>query len=163
MHPAAMQWLEQYATDDKLRILDVGGRNINGTPRSLFPNADYTTVDLIEHASVDIVGDILELDADDLDGPFDVVIYAEVAEHSPDWAMHLAHLFDLLAADGVLLITAAGPDRTPHSSLDGGPLREDEFYQNIDPEMLADELYKLTDYVAIDVVGADVRAMAGNC
>jgi len=160
MHLAAMEWIARFATEDEVKVLDVGGRNINGTPRDLFPNADYTTVDLVEHESVDIVGDILKLDAKKLGGPFDIIIYAEVAEHTEDWAAHLAHLFGLLADDGVLVITAANLERTPHSAIDGGQLRDGEFYENIDPEVLTDALYELSDYYQIDVVGADVRAMA---
>lgn len=162
MHPAAMEWISRFRTDDKVKVLDVGGRNINGTPRELFPNAKYVTVDLLEHDSVDHVGDILDLDAKKLGGPFDLIIYAEVAEHSEDWVAHLAHMFGMLKADGLLVITAANLNRTPHSSVDGGPLRDDEFYENIDPQMLADELYALTDYVQIEEHRDDVRAMAGK-
>jgi len=157
MHAAAMSWIGQYGSDDELRILDVGGRNINGTPADFFPNAEYTVVDLHEHSSVDIVGDILEVD---IEPGFDVIVYAEVAEHTVDWAAHLAHMYDLLVDDGLLVITAAGPDRAAHSAVDGGPLRDGEHYENIDPELLADELYALTDYVQVDVLGDDVRAIA---
>ena len=163
MHAAAREWIGRYATDRKVRVLDVGGRDINGSPRDLFPNATrYLTVDLLEHASVDIVGDILTHDVDDLEGPFDIIVYAEVAEHTPDWAAHIAHLYDMLDTDGLLVITAASLNRRPHSGVDGAALRPGEWYENIDPQLLADELYQHTDYVLVDEHRDDVRAMAAR-
>ena len=137
MHPAARAWITKHGTDNNVRVLDVGGRNINGTPRASFPNADpYVTVDLIEADDVTYTGDILTFDSDRLGGPFDIIIYAEVAEHTPDWPLHLAHIYQMLTKGGLLIFTAAGITRAPHSAADGGPLRPDEHYENVSQEEL---------------------------
>ena len=64
------------------------------------------------------------------------VFCCEVLEHAEQAAELVAHAADILAPGGVLLITAACDPRTPHSAVDGGHMREGEFYQNIDPEEL---------------------------
>lgn len=142
MHEAAMNWVHSHADIEARTILDVGGRNINGSPRHLFDSdADYVVVDLVEHESVDWAGDFLEFDPEDLE--FDVVLYLEVAEHTPDWREHMAHAYNMLGVGGQLIITAAGPEREPHSGQDGGPLREGEWYAAIDPDDLFDVINTL--------------------
>lgn len=159
MHPAASEWINQHADGVTGRVLDVGGRDINGSPKGLFPDADeYLVMDLVEHPSVDIVGDILDFTVDDI-GTFACIVYAEVAEHSPQWRDHIDRLWDLLEPSGILIITAANPKRTPHSAFDGGALRDDEFYENVEPDELRDLLYQLTDRSEVDVFGMDVRAV----
>ena len=162
MHPQALDWIARQSEQlDPDRILDVGGRDINGSPREMFPaDADYVVVDLIDHPSVDVIGGILDFDADDLGGEFDCIIYAEVAEHSCEWRDHIDHLFDLLVPGGTLIITAANLTRLPHSALDGGPIRDAEHYENIDPDELRDLLYEHTSLASVDVLKADVRAVA---
>ena len=44
--------------------------------------------------------------------------------------------FDLLQHGGILLLTSAGIGRTPHSAVDGGPVRDGEYYNNIDESRL---------------------------
>ena len=173
MHAAAMEWIQAHATADTVRVLDVGGRQINGTPRALFPNAtEYVVVDLVEHPSVDLVADVLALQpgrrsrasraavkASSM-GTFDVVVYAEVAEHSADWQQHLQVMMQLLNADGRLIITAANQHRVPHSSVDGGALRDDEYYENLTRADLMDALLAVTDDYQVDEHGDDIRAVA---
>jgi len=162
MHAAAMEWIEAHATDKKVAVLDVGGRDINGTARALFPKAtEYLVVDLMEHSSVDLAVDVLTLKSKGAKavGPFDVIVYAEVAEHSPDWAAHIAHMHTLMAADGCCIITAAGPQRHPHSGIDGSPIRSDEFYENLSEDLLREAIEVVSDDYLINSKGADVRAV----
>ena len=164
MHPAALDWIARHATDEEVRVLDVGGRDINGTARDLFPNAtEYVVVDLVKHPSVDLTADVLDLKptgrAKLSVGQFDVIVYAEVAEHSPDWVDHLDHLTDLLADDGRCIITAAGPTRTPHSGIDGGAVRDGEHYANLTRDELDAALYGIGDRYVIDESGHDLRAV----
>lgn len=136
MHPAAMEWISRHVPEGEVRVLDAGGRNINGSPRDLFDaGSEYVVVDTIKHRSVDYVGDILDLrksgKAKLAVGTFDFIVYAEVAEHTPDWQAHIEHLYQLLNPGGCLVVTAAGLSRTPHSGIDGGAVRPDEYYQNL--------------------------------
>lgn len=136
MHLDARQWVERFAAaGHQARILDVGGRNINGTVRDLFTPASYTTLDIRPGPGVDVQCDFLHYHGEA--EPFDMILHLEVAEHTPDWRDHLTHASTLLRPDGYLIFTAAGPGRLPHSAEDGGALRPGEFYENIDSTELS--------------------------
>lgn len=136
MHEQAYQWVTRFAAlGAGARVLDVGGRNINGTVRDLFRSAvSYTALDLVAGNGVDIVADFatwMEPEPFPL-APFDLVLYLEVAEHTPSWRNHLAKAAAILNPEGALIVTCAGPSRAPHSGIDGGPLRPFEHYANLD-------------------------------
>jgi SAM-dependent methyltransferase len=155
MHPAARAWVAPHATGEV--VIDVGGRNINGTVRDLFPDADYTAVDVVEGPGVDVVGDFLDYKPS---RKADAVVFCEVAEHTKAWPKLVAHAADLLKVGGTLIFTAAGPDRAPHSAFDGAELQDGEFYENIQPNRLRSVLSKHFDDVIVDEQGPDVRAVA---
>jgi hypothetical protein len=55
MHDEAYAWVRKHAPTGHLHVLDIGGRNINGSTRDLFPLASvYRTVDILPGAGVDI-------------------------------------------------------------------------------------------------------------
>jgi SAM-dependent methyltransferase len=66
--------------------------------------------------------------------PFDVVISTEAMEHTPDPQSILDCAWRSLVPYGLLVLTCAGPGRTPHGC-SGGAVG-DEYYQNIDPASL---------------------------
>ena len=133
MHVQAFAWIARFATDEPLAVVDIGGRDINGSPRRLFPNARYTTVDLYDGPGVDQVGDCRDWAPPE---PVDLVIVAEVLEHAPDPAGVVAAAVGYLASGGRLVLTCAGPGRAAHSGHDGGAVRDGEHYANIDPAAL---------------------------
>ncbi len=159
MHPAAMSWVATHAPAAVASVVDVGGRDINGTVRACFPGALYTSVDLIDGPAVDVVADFADWEPDVL---VDVVVCCEVAEHAESWRDLLAHAASILVADGTLIFTAAGPGRAPHSAFDGGELRDGEWYENIDPDALTDHLVELFGDVTVETNPAigDVYAVA---
>ena len=162
MHPEAIEWVERWASDvDSLIVLDVGGRDINGNPGHLFhPGTTWEVVDLHEGPRVTHVGDFLDYGNTTR---FDAALHLEVAEHTPEWPEHLAHAAHMLDPHtGWLVFTAAGPNRQPHSHVDGGPLREGEHYENVDPDVLARVLDRVFARHVVDLTsdGADVRAVA---
>lgn len=158
MHPAALAWVAEHAPA-ATTVVDVGGRDINGTVRGCFPDADYVSVDLIDGPGVDVVADFATWEPE---GPVDVVVCCEVAEHAPTWPDLVAHAAEILAPGGALIFTAAGPGRAPHSAFDGGELRDGEWYENVDPveleEVLAEHFASAT--VSVDPGIGDVYAVA---
>jgi len=161
MHPEAYAWVARWATDEPVTVLDIGGRDINGTARGLFPAADYTSLDIAAGNGVDIVADAATWSPD---RAYDVVVCCEVFEHTEAWPAICATAYTALRPGGWFIATMAGPGRVPHSAVDGGPsLYPGEYYKNIMPAALQAELEAcgFTD-VVVDVQPrpADVRAVA---
>lgn len=131
MHDAAYRWVAEHATKGAASVLDIGGRNINGSVRDLFPGADpYVALDILPGDGVDIVADAAEWNPD---RSYDVVVCTEVFEHTATWPQICRTVFAALRPGGIAIVTMAGPGRPPHSALDGGPLRVDEYYANVNP------------------------------
>ena len=156
MHPEARDYVARFGTDDKVSVVEIGSRDINGTPRDLFPNARYIGIDVVDGKGVDKVADGAVW------APrtkVDVVVCCETLEHTADWRDIIQNVAGMLKTGGLFLITAAGLGRIPHSAVDGGVIRPDEFYENIDPDVLAGVLTEagFVD-IDIDVLGPDVRA-----
>lgn len=118
------------------RVLEIGSVNINGTVRGLFPGADYTGIDIVAGEGVDVVADGATYTPPDGEF-FDLIISTEVLEHAENAPLILANAYRLLRPGGVLILTAAGEGRRPHSAVDGGELRPGEFYRNVTRALLA--------------------------
>ena len=161
MHPEAFAWVAAHATGAPVEVVDLGGRNINGTVRDLFPNATrYTAVDIAEGAGVDFVADAATWVPD---REYDVVVSTETFEHTAVWPDICLTAFKACRTGGKLILTMAGPGRVGHSAIDGGPLRPDEYYGNVEPELLRETLEAAgwKDIVVDYLPGAaDTRAVA---
>lgn len=161
MHTQAYTWVaERGATTAAVDVLDIGGRDINGTVRNLFPGARYRSLDILDGPGVDIVADASTWVPD---RPYDVVVCCEVFEHTDAWPLICATAYDALRPGGLFVTTMAGPGRAPHSAFDGGAVQPGEHYANVSPDELADTLAAcgfvdvLVDYEAGP---ADTRATA---
>lgn len=133
MHPEALAWVAECAQllpVDPASVLDIGGRNINGTPRHLFPAAvasgQYVTLDALPGA--DITADAATWHPDQ---KYAAVVCTEVFEHTPVWREILATAYDAVESGGFLIATCAGLGRAPHSGHDGGHVRNGEHYANV--------------------------------
>lgn len=148
MHPEAHAWIAQtVATGEELAVLDIGGRDINGTVADLFPAAaPYDALDIRADAGVAIVADAATWTPH---RSYDLVVSTECFEHTPDWRLIVGTAFAALRPGGIFAATMAAPGRPPHSGIDGGPLREEEHYANIAP---ADLVEALTAAGFVDVV-----------
>ena len=162
MHSQAMQWLAKHATTDPVDVLDLGGRDLNGSPRGLWPNAaSYTVLDIAPAPGVDIVADAAEWDPDGR--RWHVAVAAELFEHTDQWPAICATAFRALRPGGRFIVTTAAPGRPPHSGRYAGPLQFGEYYANVDPDQLRAVLERVGFVdVEIDVQPspADVRAVA---
>lgn len=157
MHPAARQWVHAHVPVEPGDVIEVGGRDVNGGVRDLFHAAtSYTSVDPAGGNGVDVREDFLKYDHD---GPADVVVCCEVAEHVENWRDILEHAAVSLRKGGTLIFTAATEPRPPHS-VDGCSLKGGEWYENINPGDLRDCLTGSFKSVTVDVLNDDVRAVA---
>jgi trans-aconitate methyltransferase len=147
VHPEAYEWASRYGTDDPVRLLDLGGRNVNGTIRPLFPNAEITCLDILPGQGVDIVADAGTWTPT---SEWDVVTATELFEHAPNWPDICAVVFKALAPGGLFVATMAGPGRPIHSGIDGvmGRILDGEHYGNVHPH---DLLAVLTDAGFVDI------------
>ena len=131
MHPEAMAFVARTAQrfmPPPNTVLDAGGRDVNGSPRLLFPGSTYLVIDLEDGPGVDVVGDARHWRPE---APVDLVLSVEVLEHAPDPAALLRAAWDCLLPGGRLIVTCATDPRAPHSGHDGGPLQGDEHYANV--------------------------------
>jgi SAM-dependent methyltransferase len=136
MHDAARRFCEAVAGALKppARVVEIGSRNVNGSVRYLFPGACYVGVDAMAGPGVDVVADGATFAARE---PFDVVLCTETLEHAADPAAMCRNLVALCRPGGAILVTAATPDRPPHSGIDGERLRDGEPYRGVTPADLA--------------------------
>ncbi len=162
MHIEAYSWVRDHATASAVSVLDIGGRNINGSVRDLFPGAaPYTALDILPGDGVDIVADASTWTPD---RKYDVVVCTEVFEHTASWPAICGTVFRSLRPEGKAILTMAGPGRAPHSAIDGGwQLHPGEYYGNVDPGEL-ERVLKACGFADITVdyqpSPADTRAVA---
>lgn len=161
MHDAVLDYVAKAIAEHGLGgdVLDLGGRDVNGTPRHLFTDvALYTVVDAVEAPNVDVVADAATLDLGYL---YDVVVCTEVLEHTDRAADIVGTARRHLKPGGAFVATMAGPGRHPHSAHGGATPGGDEFYENVEPDRLASWLSKAGfDTWTIDQSGLDVRCTA---
>lgn len=130
MHAEAMQWIAAHSTDEPVSVLDLGGRDINGSPRGLWPNATrYTVLDILPGDGVDVVADASTWQPNDT---WDVVVSAETFEHTASWPAICRTAYMACRPGGTFIVTTAGPGRPPHSGIDGEfRLHPGEHYANV--------------------------------
>jgi hypothetical protein len=152
MHPNAYKFIARVVADLPARgqVIEVGGRDINGSVRGLFGTSRYISIDLVDGPGVDIVGDILDFVPDQALA-VDTVVCCEVFEHSPDWPGIVGKGFELLQEGGIMMVTCATDPRPPHSAVDGGQIRNGEYYANVSPEQLRGELARYFDKVQVEI------------
>ena len=125
---------------------------MNGELRYL--HDEWWGIDIEDGPGVDEVAD----GASYVSEPVQIVLCAEVFEHTPDWRRIIDNSFRLLRPGGFLIATMAGPNRPKHSA-DGSGLRPGEYYENIRPQDLAGALDPFRHY-SIDRIEDDLRCWA---
>jgi SAM-dependent methyltransferase len=110
MHNSVLTWVERKITELGIKdasILDVGGRDVNGTCRALF-SGPYLSIDVSPGPGVDIVVRASNAPCLLLGREFDVVICTEMLEHDPEPWASLPAMGTMLRPGGALLLTARG-------------------------------------------------------
>ena len=156
MHAEARQWVENFATMQPISVIEIGSKNVNGSIRDLFPNATWHGIDRESGAMVDQVTDAIDYTPN---MPADLVVCCEVLEHADNWRQIINRAAEWLKPEGVLIVTCAGLGRKPHSC-DGGPLKPNEYYANIDPSELRAEMEKSYRWKYCRQLQTDVQAFA---
>lgn len=150
MHAEAFQFL-QSATEGLdftgALVLEIGSRNVNGTPRPLFEGcALYLGIDPRSGSGVDHV-----VRAEGYDGHFnfDYVVTAETMEHA-DPREIIECAWRALKPGGLLILTAATEGRGEHSNDGVLGMFEGEYYGNVSREQLG-QLLGEWDVVRLEV------------
>ena len=136
MHPDAYKYVASQSSliiAPDMSVVEIGGRDIHGSVRSLFQACRYTAIDLIPGPGVDIVADGAEWRPST---PADCVVCCEVLEHTRKVKAIINNAAMMLRQSGRLIVTCAGRHRQPYSPIDGGPPRPGEFYHNIELELI---------------------------
>lgn len=156
MHGAALEWVAWHARRDPSTVLDLGGRNVNGSPQPLFRSAQFTTLDIRPGADI-------EADAADWvpTGTWDMVLCLETFEHAERWRDICVTAFEACKPGGWFIVTTAAPGRPVHSTEGSLVLPEGEYYGNVEPDDLraALESAGFVD-IAISHKADDVRSAA---
>ena len=101
MHPESMELMQDFRDRYMAEIgsvLDVGGADVNGSYRDLFPAWGYVTLD---HRDSDICVDGYEWPEI---GPYDVVISGQCLEHDPRFWLTLQNMTRVLKPGGLLCL-----------------------------------------------------------
>lgn len=137
MHAEAFAFINRVARDitaRRLRIVEIGSRDVNGSVRPIFAGHDYTGVDAAPGPGADVVADGAAWGDE---AAYDLGLCCETLEHTAEAGAVVANLRRIVRPGGLLILTAAGEGRAPHSAVDGGPVRPGEYYANVTPAMLA--------------------------
>lgn len=155
MHPSALEnfQMEFFAVLDdvrwpmsaRLRVLDMGGQDINGTVHQYLRNMlaeRLETLDVLDiepGAGVTIVGDARNTSW--WDGqPYDVVISTEMLEHLHRWYLSVVVAWKVLRPGGWFIGTCASEGRQRHGATGAQFPAPGEHYENVDPSSLSREL-----------------------
>lgn len=130
MHEPVRQFIASQVSGETFgRVVEVGGRDLNGGVSDLIDADEYVSVDLYEGPGVDVVADVVEWAPGQV--PADLVVCCEVLEHAPDADEVTAACCGL--AGGRLLVTCATDPRAPHSGIAATGITDGEFYRNVKP------------------------------
>jgi len=131
VHTEAYEFVRDWVGDREFEfVVEFGSLDINGSVRRLFGAANYWGIDLQRGPGVNEVADAAEWRA--VHPRPDCIVCCEVLEHTPDIVGIFMSAFRNLESGGHFVVTCAIYPREPHSAVDGGPIREDEFYRNVD-------------------------------
>jgi hypothetical protein len=135
-HPEQQQYIAhvkslfpEYFT--KVKVLEIGSLDVNGTIRDHFDFCTYTGIDLGEGPGVDVVkrGERADWES----GSFDTVISAECFEHTPFYLPIFVNMWRM--SRGMVIFTCATTGRLEHGTVNAAPecspLTHTNYYRNV--------------------------------
>ena len=99
---------------DKIKVLDIGSLDINGSNRYLFENCDYLGIDVAEGNNVDLVCIGHEFECPD--NHYDTIISTEVFEHDMFYEKTITNVMRMLKPGGLFIFTCASTGRQEHGT-----------------------------------------------
>lgn len=158
MHPEAREGLARQLDASCLdltapwRVLDLGGRDINGGIRDLLPHAKWMGVDIESGPGVELLWDCTQPWPNPNMPRFDMVVCTEVLEHVEKWAAILRTASQALEPGGpeALFVTCASTGRRPHGASGAMDPAPGEWYENVSPAALRDALVGLFRYSHVE-------------
>jgi len=152
MHSTVMDWLQSLRIANPAlfapgaRVLEYGSRDINGSPRRMFPApAYYLGIDAYAGAGVDIVG--IAHEHPPVGGPVDVVVSTEMLEHDPYWERTLQAAVEHLRPGGLLAFSCASRARPEHH-LEDSPTPG--YYGGRNPEEMLQVLRAACEWASLE-------------
>ena len=128
-------WDEHPALFHNKRVLECGSCMVNGgTISGFFADCEYTGLDARSGRGVDVVGLAHEYQPAE---PLDVVVCCQMLEHDPHWRESVAHMAEMTAPGGALILTFPDKGWLPHGD-DYTP--EQGYYHNPDKDEIIDIL-----------------------
>lgn len=155
MHPEAYAGLKKMIDesgvdfDPRLRVLDLGGRNVNGSIRDLIPGVQWTGLDIIDGPGVDIVRDAtLDWFVNEPVPRYDIIVSTEMFEHVEDWRGVIRTCAQAFEGTGeeLLMFTCASTGRRPHGASGEWDPPPGEWYQNVKPDEMERQLNKFFNH-----------------
>jgi len=154
---------EIYGARSAIDVVEIGGLDVNGSLRSLYPKANrWVGVDIERGPGVDVVADARSWRPRDT---FDLIICAEVFEHCDGYGEIVATARILCRPESAFICTAACDPRAPHGAYDPDGthgFHEGEYYRNVVPAALLHHLREQFTMIDVTVDGrrGDVYACA---
>jgi SAM-dependent methyltransferase len=118
-HPQQRAYCEKIASKypnhfRKVRVLDIGSLDINGSNRTLFKDCEYHGIDVGVGKGVDFISTGHKWSA--VDGHYDTIISTECFEHDKFYAFTLQNAVRMLKSGGLLVFTCATTGRPEHGT-----------------------------------------------
>ncbi len=99
---------------DKVRVVDFGSKDYNGSLRDMFTNSLYIGVDISVGKNVDVVSAAHKYVV--TTPSYDTVISGEMLEHDEYWELSLKKMYEILLPNGLIVLSCAGPGRPEHGT-----------------------------------------------
>jgi len=137
---AGKEFVKKYVKKG-MKVLDVGGLNVNGSLRKIFEDLEchFICLDMQAHPSVDVVSQPQD-PFPFQDGEFDIIVSTSCFEHDPLFWMTFREMARVVKINGLLYINA--PSAGPYHGYPGDCWR---FYKDAGKALAFWSGYKIND------------------